>query len=150
MPSDFDSDYDDEYGDIDYRDDYDDYYDRDDDDRDERPDSPPYGSGEEDEGVDRTGYVEEIVDDDDDNDAGNDAEGDVYGTEDVERTSDTAAQENSEPMSKYEYTEPWGGTGGFMDSYGIDRTPEGYQEANEMVDQMREAAGRDGGGGSRK
>ena len=43
-------------------------------------------------------------------------------------------------MSNYEYTKPWGGTGGFMDSYGIDRTPEGYQEANELVGQMREAA----------
>lgn len=52
-------------------------------------------------------------------------------------------------MSNYEYTKPWGGTGGFMDSYGIDRTPGGYQEANDMVDQMREtaeAADRDGGG----
>ena len=43
-----------------------------------------------------------------------------------------------------------------MDSYGIDRTPEGYQEANEIVTQMREAAedengaGGGGGGGDKK
>lgn len=53
-------------------------------------------------------------------------------------------------MSNYEYAKPWGGTGGFMDSYGIDRTPEGYQEANEMVDTMREAAERNDDGGGRK
>lgn len=47
-------------------------------------------------------------------------------------------------MSNYEYAKPWGGTGGFMDSYGIERTAEGNQEANELVDTMREAAEKHG------
>ena len=54
-------------------------------------------------------------------------------------------------MSSYEYAKPWGGTGGFMDSYGIERTAEGYQEAHEMVNTMREAAAeREGDGGRSK
>ncbi|KAJ4398862.1 hypothetical protein N0V85_006177 [Neurospora sp. IMI 360204] len=105
---------------------------------------------EDEEDVDRTGYVEEIGDDNSSN-----AEGGGKDVEDAGRTSDSPqeAEDRDErgagSMSNYEYTKPWGGTGGFMDSYGIDRTPEGYQEANEMVDTMREAAEREGGGGGK-
>ncbi|EGO55352.1 hypothetical protein NEUTE1DRAFT_102785 [Neurospora tetrasperma FGSC 2508] len=91
---------------------------------------------EEDEDANQTEDVEEI---DDDN--GSEAEGE-NDDEDQERGTGS--------MSNYEYAKPWGGTGEFMDSYGIERTPEGYQEANEMVDTMREAAEREGDSGRRK
>lgn len=43
-------------------------------------------------------------------------------------------------MSNYEYMKPWGGTHGFMRSYGITRSPEGYEEARDLIDTMREMA----------
>ncbi|EGO51606.1 hypothetical protein NEUTE1DRAFT_113665 [Neurospora tetrasperma FGSC 2508] len=46
-----------------------------------------------------------------------------------------------QPMSDYEYLKPWGGKKGFMLSYGIKPTPEGFEEARDLIDQMREESG---------
>ncbi|KAK3388961.1 hypothetical protein B0T20DRAFT_456960 [Sordaria brevicollis] len=46
-----------------------------------------------------------------------------------------------QPMSDYEYLKPWGGKQNFMLSYGIKPTPEGFEEARDLIDQMREASG---------
>ncbi|KAJ4410619.1 hypothetical protein N0V85_003944 [Neurospora sp. IMI 360204] len=46
-----------------------------------------------------------------------------------------------QPMSDYEYLKPWGGKTKFMASYGIKPTPEGFEEARELIDQMREQSG---------
>ncbi|CCC09278.1 unnamed protein product [Sordaria macrospora k-hell] len=46
-----------------------------------------------------------------------------------------------QPMSDYEYLKPWGGRTGFMASYGIKPTPEGFEESRELIDQMREKSG---------
>jgi hypothetical protein len=41
------------------------------------------------------------------------------------------------PMSTYEFVKPWGGMVGFMTSYGIKPTPEGFEEAQELISQFK-------------
>ena len=39
-------------------------------------------------------------------------------------------------MSSYEFVKPWGGMMNFMASYGIKPTPEGFEEAQELIAQF--------------
>lgn len=39
-------------------------------------------------------------------------------------------------MSTYEFVKPWGGMVGFMTSYGLKPTPEGFEEAQEIIAHM--------------
>lgn len=41
------------------------------------------------------------------------------------------------PMSTYEFVKPWGGMVGFMTSYGLKPTPEGFEEAQELIAQFK-------------
>ncbi|KAK1834102.1 hypothetical protein QBC39DRAFT_369385 [Podospora conica] len=43
----------------------------------------------------------------------------------------------SKPMSNYEFVKPWGGMMNFMLSYGIKPTPEGFEEANALIEQFK-------------
>ena len=47
--------------------------------------------------------------------------------------------ENAGRASNKSITASWGGMHNFMDSHGIKRDPEGYQEANELIDAFRQA-----------
>ena len=44
-------------------------------------------------------------------------------------------------MSEYEYLKRWGGKLGFMASYGIKPTAEGFEEARDLIDQLRAHSG---------
>ncbi|KAJ4398861.1 hypothetical protein N0V85_006176 [Neurospora sp. IMI 360204] len=103
--------------------------------------------------VETTGYaeVEEVSDDNctnaeanHDNDHDDRTSSNSGHDADRDEDQDEDGDDDGPTMSNYKYVKPWGGMHGFMRSYGIARTPEGYQEAGELGDAMMEAAHKNG------